>query len=89
MEHDSDFGFPVFAGTPDKIPQKGTRLNRHTHLFQEGDDVRDFSVDSAESTFIATAGRIREEAPHEKMQFQFVIFIVSHAPKASPRKQIV
>ena len=89
MKHNPDCRFPVFAGAPNEIPQEGARLNRHAHLLQEGDDVRDFSVDSAESTLIATAGRIREEAPHEKMQFQFVIFIVSHVPKASPRAQIV
>lgn len=89
MKHDPDFRFSVFAGPTDEIPQKGTRLDRHPHLLQKSDDVSDFAVDSAERALIVTAGCIRKEAPHEKMQFQFVIFIVSHAPKANPREQIV
>ena len=89
MKHNPDFGFSGFAGAPDEIPQKGTRLRRHPHLLEKGDDMHDFAVDAAECVFIAPAGRIRKEAPHEKMQFLFVIFIVSHAPKANSREQIV
>lgn len=73
----------------DEIPQENACFSGHSDLIQERNDSGDFAVNSRKRVFVAPAIRIGEEATHEKTQFLFVIFIVSHVPKASSRAQIV
>ena len=89
MKHDSNFGFSPFSGIADKIPQKDFGFAGHSDLLQKPDNRSNVAVDSRKCGFVVPATGIGEKSPHEKMQFQFVVFIVFHAPKAKPQRKIV